>query len=344
MSGKLKSILIVIFLIPLFIMDVIRYISLPSVDESERKVEIRIHPGQPLSAVADSLQKNGLIKDKKLFVFWAVSLGYEKKIKAGIFQVPYNLNYAQVAHFLAETQPENINVTLIEGWTNSQITSELVKVFNLDTDKLDSLYSDPAFLKKLGIKAKNIRGYLLPDTYSLTYGMDEEQIISFLVRNTLNIFKADSVLDALEIQSMTVNKALTLASIIQGEAILDRERPLIASVYINRLKRGMRLQADPTIQFLLKGKPRHLLYKDLKIDSPYNTYLHYGLPPGPISNPGKASILAALFPCRAPYLFFVAKGDGSHIFSKNAAEHARAKRAFNRVRREVKKQEKLKNN
>ena len=338
MSGKLKTLLIVIFLVPLFIVDVVRYFSLPSVDETEHRAEIRIRRGQALSVIADSLQSKGLIEDKKLFLFWAVSLGYEKSIKAGIFHVPYGLNYAQVAHFLADTPAQNISVTLIEGWTNEQIAAELAEVFDLKRSKLDSLFTARAFLKKLGIPAANIRGYLLPDTYSLTYGIKEEQIVSFLVKKTLKIFEPDSIRQLLTERNMDVHRVLTLASIIEGEAILDEERPLIASVYCNRLKRGMKLQADPTVQFLLPGKPRRLLYKDLKIDSPYNTYLHKGLPPGPINNPGKASIMAALYPERTPYLYFVAKGDGTHVFSRNASEHARAKAAFNRVRRQVKRE------
>ncbi len=134
---------------------------------------------------------------------------------------------------------------------------------------------------------------------------------------------------------MTMHDILTLASIVEGEAILDKERPVIASVYYNRLSRGIRLQADPTIQFIIKGPPRRLLLKDLEIDSPYNTYKYKGLPPGPINNPGKLSILAAVFPAQTKYLFFVARGDGSHIFSRTAKEHARAKRKFDKVRRQV---------
>jgi len=134
---------------------------------------------------------------------------------------------------------------------------------------------------------------------------------------------------------MTVSKILTLASIVEGEAIFDDERAVIASVYYNRLKKRIKLQADPTIQYILQGPPRRLLLKDLAIDSPYNTYMYYGLPPGPISNPGKNSIMAAIYPAKTDYLYFVARGDGRHTFSKTAAEHQRAKQQFDQVRREV---------
>ena len=144
--------------------------------------------------------------------------------------------------------------------------------------------------------------------------------------------------------SFTPHQVLTLASIIEGEALLDEERPVIASLYHNRLKRGMKLQADPTIQYIIKGPPRRLLIKDLKIDSPYNTYIYKGLPPGPINNPGEASIRATIFPADTNYLYMVAVGDGSHTFSRTLSEHNKAKEAFDKVRREVARERKNKGN
>jgi UPF0755 protein len=135
--------------------------------------------------------------------------------------------------------------------------------------------------------------------------------------------------------NMRMHDILTIASIIEGEVIVDAERPIVASVYYNRLRKRIRLQADPTIQYIIPGAPRRLLIKDLEIDSPYNTYVYYGLPPGPINNPGKASIMAAIYPANTKYLYFVAKGDGSHVFSKTLSEHNRAKASFDKIRREV---------
>ena len=137
---------------------------------------------------------------------------------------------------------------------------------------------------------------------------------------------------------MTEVEVLTLASIIEGEAIYDRERPIISGVYHNRLNTGMRLQADPTIQYIIDESPRRLLNRDLKIDSPYNTYLYNGLPPGPINNPGLESIKAALYPESNDYFYFVARGDGYHTFSKTKEQHNKAKRDFQKVRRNLRKQ------
>ena len=172
-------------------------------------------------------------------------------------------------------------------------------------------------------------------TYFFTYGMDEKEIIQLLVRNTLAIFKSDSVQLKIQDLGMNMHKIVTMASIIEGEVVVDSERVLVSSVYHNRLKRGWLLGADPTIQYIIPGPPRRLLNQDLEIDSPYNTYKYRGLPPGPISNPGKNSILAALFPADTRYMYFVATGDGGHHFSRTSAEHARWKTKFNRIRREV---------
>jgi len=133
---------------------------------------------------------------------------------------------------------------------------------------------------------------------------------------------------------------ITLASIIEGEALYDVERPIISGVYHNRLQKRMKLQADPTIQYIIKDGPRRLLNKDLKIKSPYNTYLNKGLPPGPINNPGKESIIAALFPNENEYLYFVARGDGFHKFSKTEKEHLIAKKKFQKIRRQVRRRTK----
>ena len=135
---------------------------------------------------------------------------------------------------------------------------------------------------------------------------------------------------------MTENEVVTLASIIEGEAIFNEERPIISGVYHNRLNRGMRLEADPTIQYIIEDGPRRLLDTDLKIDSRYNTYLHKGLPPGPVNSPGKKSLTAALYPEENEFLFFVAKGDGRHTFTRNIEDHNRAKREFQKIREKFK--------
>ena len=175
----------------------------------------------------------------------------------------------------------------------------------------------------------------MPDTYAFHHGMTESEILSILINRTLSIFERDSVKRALDELNFSMDQILTIASIVEGEAIFDDERATIAAVYLNRLNKGMRLQADPTIQFIIDGPPRRLLYEDLEINSPYNTYKYYGLPPGPINNPGIKSILATIFADKVNYLYFVARGDGRHTFSSTFKEHNKAKLAFDKIRREV---------
>ncbi|HHJ52312.1 MAG TPA: endolytic transglycosylase MltG [Caldithrix abyssi] len=342
LSGRTKSILIIILLLPLFVMDVVHYFKLPEDTVSEVKETVLFPRGATLQQIADSLQAHHLVQNPGRFLFWIRMFGLEKNIRAGKFSIPFGLNEAQLAKYLGRARPGNIRVTLIEGWSTERICRRLSKKLHLSLTKLDSLANDKEFCRKLSVPAETLTGYLLPNTYDLPFGMTEEEVLSFLVDNTLAIFKPDSVREAMKRLNFSVHQTLTLASIVEGEAVLDKERPIIASVYLNRLKRGMRLQADPTIQFLIPDGPRRLLYRDLQIDSPYNTYRYKGLPPGPINNPGKASILAVLFSADTRYLYFVARGDGSHIFSKNQSEHLKAKRAFNRLRRKIARQKKLK--
>ncbi len=336
MSGRQKAILVIFFLLPLFLYDLIKYFSLPeNLPDGTEQVEITIPRGASLLQVADTLQKKGLVKNSRLFVFWAKSLGIETQIPSGTFKLPKDLNYVQLATYLTRIHPEYVSVTLIEGWSTRRILKQLSRSLNLDFNKLDSLVRDSLFLARFGIKAPDATGYLLPDTYVFALGVSEEQVLSFLIRQTLKIFEPDSVKQQMKKLNLNRHQVLTLASIVEGEAVFDEERPIIASVYLNRLKRGMRLQADPTVQFLIPDGPRRLTYRDLQIDSPYNTYKYAGLPPGPINNPGKKSILATLFAANTKYLYFVAKGDGRHVFSRTAREHYRAKREFDKIRRKV---------
>ena len=266
---------------------------------------------------------------------WARLSGAEKKLQAGHFYIPENLNCVKLATYLSQAKPAEVKVTLIEGWDNHQINMQLTESLGLDFHILDSLCTDSVFCNSFNILIPNLIGYLLPNTYAFHRGMDEKEVLSILVNRTLDIFKRDDVRRALAELNFNIHQILTLSSIVEGEAIFDDERSTIAAVYLNRLNKGMRLQADPTIQFIIDGPPRRLLYKDLELDSPYNTYKYYGIPPGPINNPGIKSILATIFADEANYLYFVARGDGHHTFSSTLREHNKAKLAFDKIRREA---------
>ena len=322
-------------LLSVLIYSLIAYCRLPGNLTHRPVVEISIDKGTPFKAFVDSLERKGVVKHKNLFILWAKGCQFDREVPAGMFKVPVGLTYPQLITFFRQTRPEFITVTLIEGWPTEHILRRLSKRLHLSYRKLDSLSHDSLFLRSLGIPAANITGYLLPDTYVFASGIGAKEVLRFLVQKTLRLFEPDSIKERMKTLGFNRHQVLTLASIVEGEALLDRERPIIASVYLNRLRRGMRLQADPTIQFIIPDGPRRLRYRDLKIDSPYNTYLHKGLPPGPINNPGKKSIMAVLFAPKTKYLYFVAKGDGSHFFARTAREHARAKQKFNKIRKKV---------
>ncbi|MBN1407445.1 MAG: endolytic transglycosylase MltG [Calditrichaceae bacterium] len=318
--------------------DIIKRMSLNESAITGNKIEITIPKGSTLDQITEILYSRGLIADKDFFIMWARLSGTEKKLQAGHFYVPENLNSVQLATFLSQAKPAEINVTLIEGWDNYQITEQLANSLDLNRRIMDSLCADSGFCNSFGIDKNNLIGYLLPDTYAFHKGFTETEVLSVLVNRTLSVFAQDSVKRAVEAINYSRDQILTLASIVEGEAIFDDERATIAAVYLNRLKKGMRLQADPTIQYIIDGPPRRLLYKDLEIDSPYNTYKYYGLPPGPINNPGLKSILATIFAEKVKYLYFVARGDGRHTFSNTLKEHNRAKLAFDKIRRDVRRQ------
>ncbi len=334
-NRKMRIILLIVALFFFLSVDIIKKISLKESDKEGNKVEIYIPKGSSLVEIADILYKNELVKDKDFFIMWARLSGAEKKLQAGYFYVPENLNSIQLATFLSQAKPAEIYVTLIEGWDNHEINSQLAETLDLNIKILDSLCTDSVFCNSFGIRTNNLIGYLLPDTYAFHRGQTESEILSILINRTLSIFERDSVQYALQELNFSRDQILTLASIVEGEAIYDDERATIAAVYMNRLNNGMRLQADPTIQFIINDPPRRLLLKDLEIDSPYNTYKYYGLPPGPINNPGIKSILATIFADKVNYLYFVARGDGRHTFSNTLREHNKAKLDFDKIRREV---------
>jgi len=224
-----------------------------------------------------------------------------------------------------------ISVTLPEGLQSRQQAHILARVIGIDSARFVTLVHDESFTHSLGIASRNLEGYLFPETYGFYWQPDERDVVMRLVHQ-FQSFYDDSLQARARDLGWTMNQVMTMASIVEGEAVLAEERPIISGVYQNRLRKGMKLEADPTIRFALENGPRRILYSDLHVDNPYNTYRNRGLPPGPINNPGRASILAALYPLQHSYLFFVANGKGGHWFSSTYAEHQRFVRQYRRMR------------
>ena len=299
-------------------------------------VKVTIPKGASLNEVGITLKNNNIIHNKQSFQLAVKILGYEKDIPAGRFRIEKaSTNYAIIDQLVNGKQLTK-KVTIREGWTISMIAKELDEKLGIKTHFFEDATHNKNLLSKWGIQAKSFEGYLFPNTYQFNENELPSDIINVMVQEYKRNLSDEMLVQMNQIK-MSEQEVLTLASIIEGEAIYDKERAIISGVYHNRLKKGMRLQADPTIQYILEDGPRRLLNRDLKIVSPYNTYLNKGLPPGPINNPGIESIKAALFPTESDYLYFVARGDGYHTFSKTEKQHNKAKRDFQKVRRNAKK-------
>ena len=298
-------------------------------------VKVTIPKGASLREVSTTLKNNNVIQNNESFQLAVKILGYEKDIPAGRFRIEKaSTNYAIIDQLVNGKQLTK-KVTIREGWTLSMIAKELDEKLGIKTHFFEDEARNENLLNKWGIQAKSFEGYLFPNTYQFNENESHSDIINVMVQEYKRNLSDEFLVQMSQIK-MSEQEVLTLASIIEGEAIYDKERAFISGVYHNRLKKGMRLQADPTIQYILEDGPRRLLNRDLKIVSPYNTYLNKGLPPGPINNPGVESIKAALFPSDTEYLYFVARGDGYHTFSKTEKQHNKAKRDFQKVRRNAK--------
>ena len=298
--------------------------------------KVRVRAGSTLNAISKQLFEKKIISNEQMFR-WAVQImGKEKEIPIGTFRLVDTQSNYDIIKQLVYGSPELKKVRLLEGWSVKQIAQHLNDVMGFEIDEILDIARDHRFLRKHDIKASTIEGYLFPNTYLFFDGDSPTSVLDNVVSEYKNFWR-DAFRDRARELNMTEHEVVTLASIIEGEAIYDNERPIISGVYHNRLNRGMRLQADPTIQYIIEDGPRRLLNRDLKIDSPYNTYKYKGLPPGPINSPGAESLKAALYPAENEYLFFVARGDGYHTFTTNKKEHNIAKKQFQKLRRELRK-------
>ncbi len=293
---------------------------------------VTIQKGMSVSQIAQLLHRKGIIRSPRLLQVYSVINGTSRRLTAGVHPFHGGMTAWQVLLELRVGRDVTRDVTIPEGLRREQTVHLLAEALDLDEDMLLKITSDAAFCRKLGVEADNLEGYLFPETYKFSLMMDEVQVVGLLVKHFFTVF--DSAMQARARQlGLSVHEVVTLASIVEGEARLDSERPVISAVYHNRLKRRMCLQADPTVQYAIADGPRRLFNRDYRIDSPYNTYRHQGLPPGPILSPGEASLRGVLHPADVDYLYFVARGDGSHLFSRTVKEHQEAKRKTRWARR-----------
>lgn len=302
---------------------------------ADKKLLITIPRGATLYEISHILEESGVIENARLFVYAAKYLNAEKNLKAGQYLLPAHASNHQILRTLQNAVPQSVRMTIPEGKDMHFIARAIQFKLPIDTVQFMRSIADTAFCRQLNIRANTLHGYLFPNTYFLDPGMNERDIIRVMVREFNKFFDAALQARSEELH-LTKHQVVTLASIIEGETADADERYYVSAVYHNRLKKNIPLQADPTVQFIIPDGPRRLYNKDLEIDSPYNTYKYRGLPPGPVNNPGKASIMAALYPANVEYLFMVADGSGKHIFSKTLDEHLKAKKQLDRLRKNIK--------
>ena len=287
---------------------------------------ITIEKGMSLNSVSNLLLENEIIVNQNIFKLKVITRGLASKIPTGRFLIDGKISDAILIDLIFNKGPIKLKLTIPEGSQSKNLFKDINTLLNTDYD-FNKYFNSTEILEQYKVDASSLEGYLYPDTYYLYHDSSPEEIIDILLSEFWKKFD-ENLQDRANQLGFSVHEVVTLASIIEGEAMLDSERSTISSVYHNRLKINMKLQADPTIQYIIPGPPKTLSNRDLRIKSNYNTYQNYGLPPGPINNPGIASIKAALYPEDTNFLFFVAQGDGSHAFTTNEKDHEEAKRIY----------------
>lgn len=293
----------------------------PASRDSSVKI-INIQKGASFRVIASDLETAGVVKDADSLILAARILGAYTRVKAGEYEFTTDMTAMEVLEYLLKGKVKKYLVTIPEGYNIREIAAVLKDAGLVEEAVFFARATDAGLAASLGLEGRTLEGYLFPDTYEFTKGMSADDII----KRMSDKFKAvySDFENDVKKSGMTMKKAVTLASIIEKETGAETERDLISSVFHNRLRKGIRLQSDPTVIYSISGFDGNITKRHLSAKTPYNTYVINGLPPGPIANPGRESLRAALNPARTDYLYFVSKNDGTHFFSKSLKEHNKA--------------------
>ena len=292
-------------------------------------IRVIVPKGATFKAAADSMHKAGLVGSSFLFKLYARAKQTDRNIKPGTYLIKRGTPWSEILSALHGGHGLVNTITIPEGFTIARIAPMLAQALSVPLDSVNAAVRDTAIIRRVNSPGPTLEGYLFPDTYAFPDGTRPRDAVLEMVTRFEREWKNEwnARLDTI---SLSRHQVVTLASIVEREAKVAAERPIIAGVYFNRLREKMLLQADPTVQYARGQHTTRLLLKDLEIDSPYNTYKYAGLPPGPIASPGGASLVATLYPANVPFLYFVAAPDGHHEFRKTLAEHQLAVRQFRR--------------
>lgn len=301
------------------------FIMIPASGTKEYK-ELLIPEGSSFRAVAVELKKNGLITDKTTFIILGKLKGVTRKIRAGFYSFNTGMKPLDIIEILRRGKIIEYQVVLPEGFDIEKVADAISKSGVVTRDEFVARAKSPDYVQGLGLDGNTLEGYLFPATYFFPKGITVDGMIKQMVSKYHAVFDESLKARAAAI-GMTELQVVTMASLIERESAVDSERLLISAVFHNRLKQGIPLQCDPCVIYALQRHGRYfgdLNKENLRFKDPYNTYVYKGLPPGPIGNPGKQSIVAALYPADVDYIYFVSKNDGTHIFSSNLSAHNRA--------------------
>lgn len=314
--------LITIAIISLFLTYASIQMFVPS-DIGSTQLKVQIPEGATYREAISILAENNLLRDENIFIILGKITGTDKRVRAGYYAFWGSVRPWDVFEKLKDGRIIENWVTIVEGDSLLEIGRKLESGNIMSIDKFNTLARDKDFMRYLNIEAPSLEGYLFPQTYKFPKSTEPKTVLKLKVSEMRRSFTDELMNIAKEI-GWGENEVLTMASIIEKEAMVNAERPIISSVFHNRLKKGMRLQSDPTAIYGVKSFAHRITRRDLRNKTDFNTYIIHGLPPGPIASPGIKSIIAALQPADTEYLFFVARGDGRHYFSKTYADHKAA--------------------
>lgn len=323
----LISVLLLFAALSCVLLDLFIYASKPANADHHIQKVIIIKSGQGLNETIDKLHQAGIINNLIKFKLFARLNGYDKKIKAGEYILSSDISPERILEIMVEGMVRLHKLTVPEGFNLHQIALIVADKGFATENSFIRAATDPSFVHAMGIDAETFEGYLFPDTYCFSMDVTPEKIITAMVRQFWSLFTPFFQNHAKN-SGFSIHEIMTLASIIEKETGAAFERPIISSVFQNRLKKRMRIESDPTVIYGIKNFSGNLTRKHLATVTPYNTYKIKGLPPGPIANPGMKSIEAVLCPADTRFLYFVSKKDGTHKFSTNIADHNRAVRKY----------------